>query len=167
VAERWIPDNILPWFYKHMESLNALERTLIRHGWMVKLVRSNITRGWTYNSDMFRIQPTGRYWDDEPRTEINRYIPHGAGHGATPALAVLDAARLTNVKHPEVLVAILECEVELLAMAYRDAVRREAEAAKLEEDMRALDWALIDLTDTLAMVKEPTVNAIPDEDDDL
>ncbi len=171
MAERWIPDNILPWFYKHMESMNHLERVLIRHGWAVKLVRSNITRGWTYNSDMFRIVPTGRYWDDEPKTEINRYVPHGAGSGRNPALAMIDAARLTNVKHPEVLVAILECEFDLLKLAYAEAKRREEEEARQAEIERALAVALADLTDVLAMVKVQSVNEapapVPDEDDDL
>lgn len=170
MAERWVPDHILPGFYK-MEAMGNLERALIRHGWLVKLTRSNITRGWTYNSDMFKIVPTGRLYEDHPKTEINRYVPYGAGSGLNPALALINAAGLTNCKHPEVLVAVLELEVELLSQAYAAAAKAEREAAKLAEDMRALDWALIDLTDTLAMVKAQTVNTAPapviDEDDDL
>jgi hypothetical protein len=187
MAERWIADHILPRFYK-MEATGNLERALIRAGWLVKLNRSNITRGWTYNSDMFRIEKTGRFHTEEPKTEITRFIPHGAGSGRNPLLALIDAARLTGVKTPDLLVAILEAETELLTQAHREAVEREereARQAKIDADLaEALDGltavirsANVPATDqatdeygrwfNLILKGKPAPAVVIDEDDDL
>ncbi len=164
MAERWLPDHILPRFYKTMESLGRLENALIRNGWFVKMTRSNITRGWTYNSDMYRIVPTGRFHTDEPKTEIKQFVPHGAGSGLNPSLALLDAARLTNVKTADLLLAIMECEAEYLLHVYREAREREARQARAE----AVDADLAEALDALtALLRSSNVPVTPDEDDDL
>lgn len=152
--------------YIGLPVLLELERALVRHGWYTHTQRSNITRGWTYNANIIKLIPTGRFHKDEPKTEIMQTMPYGAGSGYDPLLAVIDAAHLTRCREPDVLAAILEAEVWLLDRAVKRARAREAALADL-------DWTLIDLTDTLAMVNvEPFENtaalaAENDEDDDL
>lgn len=150
--------------FSEAECYGRLHRVAIRYDVYLNVKRSNITRGWTYNAEILFIRGTGRFHEDG--LEIKQYTPHGVGQGVNPILACIDAVRLCNLKTPDILVAILECELWLLARAVR--IARACERA--EDD---LDATLDDLTEALALVNvEPYQNtaalaAENDEDDDL
>lgn len=163
------PDNVGPEFffsepYRDLDALAAQRRVL------VKVDRSNITRGWTYNSNIYLIQPTGTFHADAPHIERNRYVPHGAGSGLNPLTALIDAMRLTHLdREPLVAVAILQAELWLLARAYRLAREREERSARI---FGKLDAAMADLTELVRSYTVPPaapqpIPAKPDEDDDL
>ncbi len=153
--------------YENSEPFRRLYAAMRVAGFEIKTERSNITRGWTYNSPIFRMVPAGVY-PDQPEIQRHRFVPMGAGSGLNPLSALIDAAHLTRDRSPAVLVAILEAELWLLARAYRIAREREIR----EEREARVAAVLDDLTAILRSVNvpvaatQPTI-AKPDEDDDL
>lgn len=169
------PDNMRA-EYDQAEPYKALHIAAAAHGFIFKVERSNITRGWTYNSNIFRVEPTGTFYADAPHLERNRYIPMGAGSGLDPIQSLIHGVRLCRIdSDPLIAALILECEVWLLTRAYRLANEREkAKAALAEKLMLTLDT----LTNLIRSVNVPgtgivvNANVDPfaaryDEDDDL
>lgn len=156
------PDNMRA-EYEEAECYRLLHQAAAAHRWMFKVERSNITRGWTYNANIYRVDPTGRFHDDAPHIERMRYVPFGAGQGRNPILALIDGVRLAGIhREPLVAVLILECEAWLLGRAIRVARAAEQKEAML---LLALDQTLDSLTALLRSVNVPRFT--PGEDDDL
>lgn len=159
------PDKFAPEF-ELSEMYAMLYRRARLAGYEIKSERSNITRGWTYNAPIYRMVFQGI---DSDGIHRHRYVPHGAGQGANPMLAMIDALRICRVNDPLTLATTLEAEVWLLARAARLAAEREKRQAAIEAK---LDTTLALLTNTLCSYRAPTaapqpIPAKPDEDDDL
>lgn len=163
------PDNVGPEFYDS-DAYRDLYRLARERLVEIKIDRSNITRGWTYNANIYLVQPTGTFHADAPHIERCRFVPHGAGSGINPLSAHIDAMRIRRLHHePLVAVAILQAELWLLARAYRLAREREERSARI---FGKLDAAMTDLTDLIRSYTVPPaapqpIPAKPDEDDDL
>ncbi len=163
--------------YENSEPYRLLYKAMREALYEIKTERSNITRGWTYNSPIFKMIPNGVY-PDQPEIPRHRFVPMGAGSGLNPLSALIDAVKLTRERDPRVLVAVLEAELWLLDRAYRVAREREEREALT---LLALDQTLDGLTAILRSVNVPDddwhgdiplgqarpITAKPDEDDDL
>lgn len=161
-------DNVGPEFY-NSDAYRDLYRVARERLVEIKVDRSNITRGWTYNANIYLVQPTGTFHADAPHIERCRYVPHGAGSGVNPITATIHAIRLCHLERdPIVACAILQAELWLLQREVGLAREREKRQAAVE----ALAVLLDDLTDVLRSVNVPPaasqpIPAKPGEDDDL
>ncbi len=149
--------------FEQAEAYTLLHQAAAKHGWVFKVERSNITRGWTYNANILKVEPTGRFYEDAPTIERMRHFSFGAGQGRNPILALIDGVRLVRIHHdPLIAVLILECEMWLLARAIRVERQKEEREALL---LLTLDQHLDALTAILRSVNVPRIT--PGEDDDL
>lgn len=153
------PDKFGPEF-ELSDTYSRLYRAARRAGYEIKSERSNITRGWTYNAPIYRADFIGI---DSDGVHRHNYVPRGAGQGANPMEAMLDAMRLVGITGIDAAMARLEAEAWLLARAIRNLPKHNpiVGIAALTED---------DGSDNVppAETERPRpIPAKPDEDDDL
>lgn len=141
-GQYWVPDEVYAKFAQR-ESYKKLLRATRKAGFTFHSEYSYNARRYTAEIITLEQFKGSAQW---------YIIKHNNAYDPNPMAAVCTAIRQSGRMTPLVSALCLEIEVELLADAYKIAVARQAEQARLETK---LNLVLAELADTLALLAPP------------